>query len=135
MVFARSFAGEAMGFLICLSGLVVMGICIKKYFISLSGLRSLVEEKPAAVLMLNGIHRYVRHPLYSGTFMAIWGSFFMYPLLSLLISNTIITLYTLIGIRYEERKLVAEFGAAYTAYQKRVPKLLPALKKKTYYSA
>jgi methanethiol S-methyltransferase len=119
-------AGIAIG----LVGLVIMAVCIKKYFLSLSGLKSLFQEKPATTLMLNGIHRFVRHPLYAGTFIAIWGAFIALPLLSLLIANFIITVYTLIGIELEEKKLEAEFGAAYKKYQQKVPKLIPALRPK-----
>ena len=118
------------GVLASVSGLLIMGICIKKYFLSLSGLKSLFQEKPSHELMIGGIHRYVRHPLYLGTFLAIWGGFLIYPALSLFISNVVITLYTLIGITFEEKKLVAEFGPAYETYRQQVPKLLPAFRRK-----
>ncbi|NTS41689.1 isoprenylcysteine carboxylmethyltransferase family protein [Flavisolibacter sp. BT320] len=113
------------GIIIGLSGLVIMFICIKKYFVSLSGIKSLVEEKPSTELMIAGIHRYTRHPLYLGTFLAIWGAWFLFPTLSLFISNIVITLYTLYAIQLEETKLVAEFGDQYRKYQQSVPKLLP----------
>ncbi len=113
------------GIIIGLLGLVIMFICIKKYFVSLSGIKSLVEEKPSTELMIAGIHRYTRHPLYLGTFLAIWGAWFIFPTLSLFISNIVITLYTLYAIQLEETKLVAEFGDQYRKYQQSVPKLLP----------
>jgi protein-S-isoprenylcysteine O-methyltransferase Ste14 len=75
--------------------------------------------------MITGIHRYMRHPLYTGTFLAIWGAWVLFPFLSLLLSNAVITGYTLLAIRLEEEKLVAAFGDDYKAYQQRVPKLLP----------
>jgi protein-S-isoprenylcysteine O-methyltransferase Ste14 len=34
-------------------------------------------------------------------------------------------IYFFIGSIFEERKLVREFGAAYRAYQQRVPRLMP----------
>jgi methanethiol S-methyltransferase len=112
------------------TGLFIMLICIKKYFISISGLLSIFQEKPASNLMVDGIHQYVRHPLYSGTFAFIWGLFICMPYLSLVIMNTIITIYTLIGINLEEQKLIAEFGDDYRNYQQEVPMLLPILKLK-----
>jgi protein-S-isoprenylcysteine O-methyltransferase Ste14 len=118
------------GVLISLAGLLIMGICIKKYFLSLSGLKSLFQEKPAHELMIGGIHRYVRHPLYLGTFLAIWGGFLIYPVLSFFITNVVITVYTLTGIRFEEKKLITEFGPSYEAYRQQVPKLIPSLKRK-----
>lgn len=114
-----------LGFLLSLSGWVLMLICIKKYFINLSGLRSLVIENYSNELQITGVHKHVRHPLYLGTFVFIWGLFLMAPYLSLLIANLIITSYTLIGIDLEEKKLVAEFGKDYEEYRKKVPKLIP----------
>jgi len=52
----------------------------------------------------------------------------MFPILSLLIVNIIITAYTLIGIRFEENKLVLEFGESYKEYQRKVPMIIPSLK-------
>ena len=75
--------------------------------------------------MTGGFHRYVRHPLYLGTFITIWAGFLLLPLISLLISNAIITIYTLIGIELEEKKLILEFGEDYREYQNRVPRLIP----------
>jgi len=118
------------GILITFAGLMLMIACIGKYFISLSGLRSLVSENSSNQLMITGVHRYVRHPLYLGTFIFIWGLFLLLPYLSLLIANTIITIYTLIGITLEEKKLIREFGESYLQYRSKVPKLLPLLKPK-----
>lgn len=111
-------------------GLLIMALCIEKYFGRLSGLKTLFvdEVHTGNQLIVTGMHRYVRHPLYTGTFLFIWGLFIFIPYTSLLISNFIITVYTLIGIRWEEEKLIQEFGDSYKIYQKKVPKLIPALK-------
>jgi methanethiol S-methyltransferase len=117
---------KIIGSLITLAGLGIMLICIRKYFMSISGYRSLVEpEKDGAGLMVTGIHRYVRHPLYLGTFIFIWGLWVVIPYLSLLISNIVITTYTLIGINLEEKKLEQLFGDSYRTYKQKVPRLLP----------
>jgi protein-S-isoprenylcysteine O-methyltransferase Ste14 len=117
---------KVLGSLLTLLGLSIMGFCIRKYFMSLSGLRSLVQpEKDNAELMVTDIHRYVRHPLYLGTFIFIWGLWITFPYLSLLIANAIITIYTLIGIGLEEKKLELLFGDSYKTYKKNVPKILP----------
>jgi methanethiol S-methyltransferase len=118
------------GFIFSFSGIILMVICIGKYFMSISGLRSLVTENFSNELQITGIHRFVRHPLYLGTFAFIWGLFLLIPNLSLLIADIIITAYTIIGIRLEEAKLIAEFGEDYRQYQKRVPSLIPSLKSK-----
>lgn len=129
-VFSPSVASYMVGVFVGVSGLVIMGICIRKYFYSLSGLRTFFIDEITSgnKLIITGIHRYMRHPLYAGTFLFIWGLFIFIPFSSLLISNFIITVYTLIGIRFEEKKLTKEFGCAYEEYQKRVPKIIPTLK-------
>ena len=110
---------------ITIAGALLMFICIKKYFAGLSGLRNFWQEEAPGQLFISGVHRFVRHPLYLGTFAFIWGLVILFPMLSLLISNSIITLYTLIGIELEERKLLAAFGDQYRDYQKKVPKIIP----------
>jgi protein-S-isoprenylcysteine O-methyltransferase Ste14 len=65
--------------------------------------------------------------LYLGTFIFAWGIFILYPTLSILIAVSIITIYTLIAIQFEEKKLVKEFGEVYKEYQRRVPMIIPRL--------
>ncbi|MGZ3939521.1 MAG: methyltransferase family protein [Flavisolibacter sp.] len=117
-----------LGLVLCISGLVLMFACIYKYFMNLSGLRSLIIENFSSELEITGVHRYVRHPLYLGTFSFIWGLLLLFPYASLLIADTIITVYTLIAIEFEEKKLVAEFGESYTRYRATVPKLIPSFR-------
>jgi protein-S-isoprenylcysteine O-methyltransferase Ste14 len=113
------------GYIISGAGLLLMLVCIRKYFMGLSGLRSLFQERPAHDLIITGVHRFVRHPLYLGTFGFLWGMLPVFPFYSLLISNSVITIYTLMGIRLEEEKLIGEFGEDYRRYRREVPMLLP----------
>lgn len=113
------------GILVCISGLTLMTISIKKYFFNLSGLyQEDMDDSPPA-LCIDGIHRYVRHPLYLGTFAFIWGLWIMYPFWTFAVMNACITLYTLVGIRLEEKKLLAIYGASYRQYQMSVPMIVP----------
>jgi protein-S-isoprenylcysteine O-methyltransferase Ste14 len=103
-VFPSTIETEVIGWITAVAGLAIMAICIKKYFLSLSGLKSLFARQVVAnELRIDGIHRFVRHPLYLGTFIFIWGAWVVYPYLSLLIANIIITAYTLLGIIFEEK--------------------------------
>ncbi len=119
-----------LGLVTAIVGLIIMAVCIRKYFAQLSGLKTLFidEVKTGNVLIITGIHRFVRHPLYAGTFIFIWGLFIFVPYSSLLISNFIITVYTLIGIGFEEKKLIKEFGDQYQEYKRKVPMILPSRK-------
>ncbi|MDB5252866.1 MAG: hypothetical protein JWP27_2035 [Flaviaesturariibacter sp.] len=119
------------GLPVAAAGLAVMAVCIRKYFMGLSGLKSLLSGHPESPdLKIDGVHRHVRHPLYLGTFLFIWGLFLFNPQLSLLLSNVIIHGYTLVGLRYEESKLVDTFGSQYETYRKQVPKLIPRFRAK-----
>ena len=115
------------GIPLAFAGLVIMIICSKNYFLHLLGVETFLKKDATAKLKTDGLHRFVRHPLYLGTFMFITGLFFCFPYLSNLIMVLVIILYTLIGIRLEEKKLLIEFGEAYSLYQKKVPRLIPSL--------
>ena len=103
-----------------------MIICIRKYFYELSGIQAL-QNKPVESpgLQQKGLHKYVRHPLYFGTLLFVWGLFLLMPSISNLIADVVLTVYVLIGIRLEEQKLLLEYGEQYEQYSKKVPKLIP----------
>jgi len=113
------------GIIAALSGLCIMVICINKYFYEQSGLQAIQSSQVKNTLQQTGLHKYVRHPLYLGTLLFIWGLFLIFPLMSNIIAATIITMYVLIGIRLEEKKLKLQFGESYTDYVKKVPRLIP----------
>lgn len=101
-------------------GLIIMSVCIKRYFRQMSGI---TKTKPE--LLTTGLHSLVRHPLYSGTFIFLTGLVILFPSMANFISVSIIVGYTLWGINFEERKLVLIFGKDYTAYQQKVPMIVP----------
>ncbi|WP_322792143.1 isoprenylcysteine carboxylmethyltransferase family protein [Bellilinea sp.] len=72
-----------------------------------------------------GLYRWVRHPLYTCSLLFLW----LMPVMSwnLLALNIGVTLYFIIGSRFEEDKLLDEFGKAYAEYRRRTPAFLPRL--------
>ena len=94
----------------------------------MSGLQAIQNSQAKNTLQQTGLHKYVRHPLYFGTLLFIYGLFIIFPLTSNLIAVIIITTYVLLGIRLEERKLKVQFGESYIEYTKKVPQLIPGLK-------
>jgi protein-S-isoprenylcysteine O-methyltransferase Ste14 len=80
-------------------------------------------------LYTGGLYGRVRHPLYFFSLVIIW----LTPVMTtnVLAFNLCATLYFWIGSIFEERKLAAEFGEAYRAHQRQVPRLIPLPPRKT----
>jgi protein-S-isoprenylcysteine O-methyltransferase Ste14 len=92
--------------------------------LGLTQLTEIGESKPAA-LVTDGLYAIVRHPLYSGSLVLIW----LIPSMTVnrLALFAVLTLYTLIGAWFEERKLLKDFGAAYAEYKARTPMFIPKI--------
>ncbi len=71
------------------------------------------------------LYRFVRHPLYSGFFIAFWAT----PTMTLghLLLATGMSVYMVLAIRLEERDLVDLFGTDYEQYREKVGMLAPRL--------
>jgi len=93
--------------------------------LSFLGFRQLAsgDSSGPSSLIVGGLYRWVRHPLYTAGLMLIWLTPVMTT--SILALNLALTGYIALGYRLEERRLVAEFGPAYIEYQARVPALIP----------
>lgn len=98
----------------------------KNYFVSTGFGAQLFEDHQ---LVTNGPFAIVRHPMYAGLIVASVGA--------LLIYMTWTTVYfvlfaplTLVRARREEQALAAEFGSQWQEYCRRVPMLIPHIRKR-----
>jgi len=113
-------------FAVAVVGALILLMALKTYDLGLfAGTRQMREglsgETPDP-LVTTGWHAYVRHPLYLGAYLLLWG----------LVRNDLSlataiwgSLYLLIGTHFEERKLLALYGDAYADYKARVPAVIP----------
>ena len=115
------------GLLISIYGVWVMTQSFKNYSLS----HFLGFEKNNSIIAPNlvivGWNKKVRHPLYFGSLLAIWGWFLVSPTDKYLLLSVVFTLYFIIGVRFEEKRLVKEFGDAYKEYQQNVPLFIPRI--------
>jgi protein-S-isoprenylcysteine O-methyltransferase Ste14 len=74
-----------------------------------------------------GPYRIVRHPLYVGWITAFWAT----PTMTIthLVFALGMTAYILIAIPFEERDLATYFGKRYAEYRRKVPMLIPGMKR------
>ena len=109
-----------------LSALFLFIAVLQTDALSFAGLRQLFQEEETGSLVTSGLYRSVRHPLYTFSLLILWLS----PSMSInaFIVYAAFTVYILIGIVFEERKLVREFGNVYLEYKSRTPMLFPGPK-------
>jgi protein-S-isoprenylcysteine O-methyltransferase Ste14 len=81
------------------------------------------RSRPPVPLAIYGPYRWVRHPFYFLVVVMLWAS----PVISgdRLLLNVLFTIWIVLGARWEERDLTAQYGDAYRRYQAAVPMLMP----------
>lgn len=128
MLFNTGVLVSVLGGVVMLGGMVFGALAFRNYsgkeFIGLDFQNENIGLKKGK-LNVSGLNKYVRHPLYFATLLIIWGYFLIRPTLLVLVINCVISVYLVVGTKFEEKKLIAEFGEQYVRYKKRVPMLIP----------
>jgi protein-S-isoprenylcysteine O-methyltransferase Ste14 len=105
-------------------GVVILGVCIWEFGRSGRGTVSAVD--PPRQLVVRGLYRYVRNPMYLGGALALLGEVALTgsgPLL--LYAGIWFAAVNLFVVGYEEPNLRRRFGAAYQGYTREVGRWLP----------
>jgi len=104
-------------------------VLLLKHFNALEflGLTSIKESGPVRLIQ-NGIYKYIRHPIYTFTLLAVLTT----PVMTLdrMLIFIGFFLYLLVGIPVEEKKLISLFGKPYLKYKQNTPALFPRFLKK-----
>lgn len=102
------------------SGLVIDLISIIAFFRAKTTISPLSPEK-TNTLVLNGLYRFSRNPMYLGMLLVLlgWSLWFSSPLTLIPIILFVLSI-TWLQIKPEEAALTEKFGENYTAYQARV---------------
>lgn len=86
--------------------------------------RAMKGKPPVEIdFQVKRIYRVVRHPIQTGIVIGMWAAPTMSA--SRLMFATMMTSYILVGLYFEERDLIRQFGDRYREYRRKVPRLLP----------
>jgi protein-S-isoprenylcysteine O-methyltransferase Ste14 len=82
-------------------------------------------------LVVRGLYRYTRNPMYVGVLLVILGWAVLFRARALVLyALSVGTCFHLFIVLYEERHLQKEFGAEYAAYRRRVGRWLPRFRRR-----
>jgi protein-S-isoprenylcysteine O-methyltransferase Ste14 len=111
---------------LCAGALVVAGAlvllkCVWDFFAAGQGTLSFID--PPRRLVVRGLYRYTRNPMYSGVLAMLAGQAWLFGS-GHLVEYALIVLVAehLFVILYEEPNLASRFGESYAAYRKAVPR-------------
>lgn len=112
------------GLLLIASGATILLSCI--YMFARFGKGTLSPFDPARHLVIKGMYRYVRNPMYVGVMMMLAGeTLYMESLTFLIYTVIVFALFNAFIIFYEEPYLRKEFGQQYDRYRDHVGRWLP----------
>lgn len=109
-----------------LAGVILLFAAFRRYdtalFLGLRQVRERGADDDDEGLVTGGLQRYMRHPLYTGAMIILWCRAATEVQFA---TAAWASLYFWIGSRYEERRLIARYGAAYEAYRAATPAFIP----------
>ncbi len=89
------------------------------------GWKQIYEAQKTDRLVTEGIYGYIRHPQYTGIYLAIFGQLIHWPTIPTLVLFPVIVVAYYALARKEEKVMIESFGDEYRAYVKKVPMFLP----------
>jgi protein-S-isoprenylcysteine O-methyltransferase Ste14 len=112
--------------------LMIGGVIVLDSFarFALQGLGTPAPVLPTRHLVITGLYRYVRNPMYVGVAAAIFGQALLFESRDLLIYSLLVWLaFHLFVYFHEEPTLRRTFGGEYDAFCREVPRWIPRLRR------
>lgn len=112
------------GLVLMLAGAVVLVWCVRDFYVSGKG--TLAPWAPPKRLVVVGLYRLVRNPMYIGVLLLVagWASFLASPVL-VLYALVLAVAFHMRVVMYEEPWLAAQFGDEWHSYRARVRRWSP----------
>lgn len=115
------------GGLLFLTGALLLVLCIREF--AVSGRGTLAPMDPPRELVVAGLYRYVRNPMYLSVATILLGELLLTRSTGLLLFASVwFVIVNLFVLGYEEPALRRRFGASYESYASRVGRWLPRLR-------
>ena len=112
------------GLVVILVGATILIWCIADF--ARLGRGTLAPVDPPKALVIRGLYRYVRNPMYVGVVLVLLGESALFRSASLLLYTAVFFLIAnLFVIVYEEPNLRARFGESYEHYRRSVARWIP----------
>jgi len=117
-------SGHSLGFIVVAIGLVVLGWCVRDFYVA--GRGTLAPWAPPENLVIVGLYRYTRNPMYAGVLLIVSG-------FALLFTSLLVAIYCALAavtfhlrvIFSEEKWLARQFGDEWLRYKQGVPRWFP----------
>jgi protein-S-isoprenylcysteine O-methyltransferase Ste14 len=107
--------------IVALAGAAVLLRCVWDFFAK--GRGTLAPIDPPRVLVVSGLYRFTRNPMYNGVLALILGEAWLFGSMSLLeYALLLFVLFHLFVVLYEEPALTSQFGESYRVYRRAVPR-------------
>ena len=107
------------GFLVFVTGFLIMLICIISF--AVKGQGTLSPADPTKKLVVTGLYRYSRNPMYIGVVMILTGEAIFFQSVSLWIYLLVVIIaFNIFILLHEEPRLQKDFGEEYKKYCQKV---------------
>jgi protein-S-isoprenylcysteine O-methyltransferase Ste14 len=118
------------GWLVIAAGVLIYLRCAWDF--ATAGRGTPLPADPPRELVVRGLYRYVRNPMYLGVGSVLFGEALAFQIPAMFIYIAVVFLFWhLFVVVYEERALERKFGRSYRSYRQSVPRWFPRLAART----